>query len=158
MITDHDAASLGTTKLTEAVRFLCGEYLGRGVEREVYVCSLMPGHVVKIALGTNYKQNVHELALWEAARGTPVERFLAPCFRLSEHGNWLIQRQTTPLGPGDEKKLGRVPELMTDLKPSNFGWLDGRIVCHDYGISAMTLGRGVRRLGRLVRADWRAGS
>lgn len=75
--------------------------------------------------------NVAESALWREFRGTPLELWLAPCEWISPGGGWLIQHRTTPIHTDDLPR--RVPSIFSDLKPHNFGWYKGRIVCHDYG-------------------------
>ena len=61
----------------------------------------------------------------------------------------MLQKKTEPLRA--EEIPGRVPKFLADLKPSNFGWLNDRVVCHDYGLTG-ALKDGMS--ARLVSADF----
>jgi hypothetical protein len=37
-----------------------------------------------------------------------------------------------------------VPSMFTDLKVQNWGMLNGRLVCHDYGLTCTSLPRSMR--------------
>lgn len=129
---------------------LLGERLGYGQNRIVYECGFDPSLVVKVELGTTHRQNFAEWQLWtvvsEAAtdsegdarrRFKELQRWLCPVVRLSEYGGFLVMRRTQPI---PEAKLPkRMPAPLFDFKPANFGLLDGRVVCHDYGIVAGVL-------------------
>lgn len=139
----------------DALTLLCGPLLGTGQGREVYASPLDPTLVVKLeTVGERQKfQNHAEWIVWEAVREQPaLARWFAPCVAISYAGLWLLQRRTTPVTLAELRKaLPRVPACFTDLKVSNWGRLEGRLVCHDYG-TAMTTERGLTT--RTRRADW----
>ena len=51
---------------------------------------------------------------------------------LSGYGRVLLQKRVEPLQKGQLPE--RVPSFLSDLKLSNFGMFEGRIVCCDYGL------------------------
>ena len=65
-------------------------------------------------------------------------------------GHFLVQARTTR--PTHYDWPEKVPAYLTDLKKANFGMLNGRLVCHDYGLHMM------REVGiasrRMVKARW----
>lgn len=128
-------------------RLICGEKIGSGVAREVYVYNLNPEYVVKIeTLGCSF-QNVVEWGAWDDfSEVKSVAKWLAPCLHISPCGTILVQRRTDPIGPSEAPK--RMPKFLTDFKYSNYGRLDGKIVCHDYGTLIYDLDE------RLKAADW----
>ena len=128
---------------------MCGEYLGGGCGREVYVSLLDPNFVIKIETGTGRFQNAMEWRFWEENRGAPdFAKWLAPCISISPCGNILVQKRTAPLRRLEMKKYGRLPKFLTDVKMSNFGILGGKLVCHDYGYVSTVLDSGMRKV------DW----
>lgn len=154
----------------DGLRTLIDKPLGAGRDRVTFACPWDPTVVVKAEPGRGpERQNVAEWRLWqvvdEAVRtnsGDPLRRFreirrwLAPALYLSDGGTFLVMRRTTP-APLDAFPK-RVPSFLFDMKRENFGMLEGRLVCHDYGIIAGVLmnnalcGRGPRPPER--RADW----
>jgi hypothetical protein len=110
---------------------LLGEYLGGGIERDVFALRLDPKNVIKLAQREGY-QNIVEFEVWRVAQDDKeLKRWFAPVTYISGVGQWLIQERTTPILLKDLPK--KVPNIFADLKPENWGWLDGRPVCHDYG-------------------------
>ena len=133
---------------------MIGKELGSGMNREVYEYGGNPQFVVKIEVNPNgYFQNVMEYNFWDAVRDAPdMLKWIAPCVRISPHGNYLIQERTMPVTLKElQKKLPKVPTYLSDFKEPNWGRLpNGRIVCHDYGTH--------RAVGacstKLVKAHW----
>lgn len=126
-----------------------GELLGYGTHRKVFACKLRPDLVVKVEEEEyRYFANVTEQKFWDDNREyKPVSQWLAPCEFLSPDGRLLLQRRAEP---AREKDLpDKIPSFLTDLKLSNFGWLDGRLVCVDYAITLPNPNI------RLRKADWR---
>ena len=123
--------------LTDSVRFLLGELLGEGISREVYVYAGNPDWVVKVEVhATSRFQNVMEYNFYQEIRWQKdLVKWIAPCERISPHGNWLLQRRTMPVTLAELKRAHpRVPVWLTDTKVGNWGRnAKGRIVCHDYG-------------------------
>lgn len=115
---------------SDLFNLMCGPKLGTGQHREVYECAMDDSRVVKHDHGTNWS-NIEEYKIWCEYRDTPIGKWLAPVHWISPRGLWLIQSRTKPIEIGKFPK--RIPALFADIKPDNWGLLDGRPVCHDYG-------------------------
>lgn len=129
---------------------ICGDLLGEGVARKVYSCMLNDAYVVKIERKARSFQNVAEWDTWSWAKGSPRHaRWLAPCALISPCGAVMAQRKVVPLRP--EELPTRLPAWLCDLKRENFGLLDGKVVCCDYG----TVNSAIRDAStKLVKATW----
>lgn len=119
----------------ELENFILGEKLGTGIHRDVYVLKTDESKVVKVARD-NYDSravNLIEYRLyWEGIFETPLEKWFAKVFSVSECGKYLIQERTEPARK--DELPDKVPSCMTDLKKENFGYnKDKKIVCIDYG-------------------------
>lgn len=135
----------------DALSLLCGNRIGDGISRAVFECELNAEWVVKVCYsGDKRFQNQYEWRFWDNAQEAPdVKKWLAPCLHISQAGNFLIQRRTTPVTIAElRKKVPRVPRFLTDLKPANWGRIGKNIVCHDYGTALMELTSGMKK------ADW----
>ncbi len=118
-----------------AKRFLCGEHLGSGVHRDVYVLKQNPNFVVKIErdMAGGTFANVTEWRNYINNREwTWFEQWLAPCELITEQGHILIQQRVFTTGKLKKDYPTHVPTLFTDLKYANFGWIGDRVVCCDY--------------------------
>lgn len=120
--------------LKQSMKNLCGEFLGSGLNRDVYVCKVDPNYVVKIE-GRNGYGAFANATEWrhycDNAEWKFLEQWLAPCLFINETGNILIQRRVDQSRPRkDYPKY--IPALFTDLKLTNFGWIGDRFVCCDY--------------------------
>lgn len=132
----------------DMMRLICGEYLGSGIGRQVYVCAINPKLVIKFESTSHSFQNVKEWEVWQAVSEVEhVKRWFAPCEMISPCGAVLIQRRTTECYNFPE----RMPAFLCDFKSENYGILDGRLVCHDYGMHLM-LENGMTK--RMRKADW----
>lgn len=122
----------GNTICRDTFDLLVGERLGRGVGREVFACALSPELVLKFEVKGKSFQNALEWEVWQTFQYAPkLAKWLAPCVAISACGSVLVQKRTYPLR---ESALPRsVPSWLSDLKPDNWGELDGLPVCHDYG-------------------------
>lgn len=115
----------------ELFEFTCGELLGYGIHRAVFVYNPDPTCVIKYQYVPSF-QNVREWDLWnDLEHNDEIRKWLAPCVRISENGIWLVQKRTK-LVPKGYKMPERVPRFMTDIKQANFGIYKGRLVSHDY--------------------------
>lgn len=118
----------------DAFNTLCGEKLGDGIHREVYVCRTATDLVVKVEKYLDYRSfaNVTENTLWRDWEHAPkVAKWLAPCQYLSPDGRILLQRRAKPVRD-DDQLPDKIPAFLTDVKRENFGWIDGQLVCIDY--------------------------
>ena len=109
---------------------LCGKLIGEGCYRKVFSCNILPDCVVKQDTRANFS-NISEYELWTELEKTSLAKWLAPVVWLSPGGLWLIQKRTQPIGA--LKLPTRIPSIFADDKAENWGVLNGRIVCHDYG-------------------------
>jgi hypothetical protein len=143
----------GLGSLLDISEFLFGDFIGRGTGREVYACRYDPSLVVKLVTVGN--ANTVEWENWRSLENAPTySRWLAPCIAISARGDVMLQRRTTPVPPAQLPK--RLPGWLTDIKPSNFGLLDGKIVAHDYNTLAYLTRRDVGMVKAVWRSDWDA--
>ena len=105
-----------------------GTLLGNGAYRNVYELKLNPTYVIKYERTRTFC-NAQEWLIWQEVQGTDLERWFAPCHLISQDGAFLIQQRTKPVS----KLPAELPDFFADLKPENFGRLNGRLVAHDYG-------------------------
>ena len=117
---------------------ICGDLLGSGIGRHVYECAINPRWVIKFEVGMRSFQNVAEWELWDHVRyRDELAKWFAPCVQISPCGMVLIQQRTSKLR-GPEEMPEHVPNWMTDLKESNWGFYEGIPVLHDYGHTRLT--------------------
>lgn len=106
--------------------------------------------VVKVENDARSFHNIAEWTLWQYVKDRPsIRKWLAPVEWISPNGILLVMRRTELVKIADLPK--KVPALLTDLHQYNWGRLDGRIVCHDYGT---TTGFDLRAFSRLRTAQW----
>lgn len=134
----------------EARWMLCGDKIGEGSARKVYHCRINDQYVIKIETMGGSFQNVSEWNTWTWLCDGPMAKWFAPCEFISPCGLILMQRKVEPVRKSDLPK--RLPEFLCDLKPENFGFMDGRFVCCDYGTVASAIRTASRRF---VAAEWR---
>lgn len=127
---------------------LAGERIGFGIGRQVWSCVLNPAWVVKTEEASRSFQNVTEWIAWERVQDTVHRRWFAPCRFISSSGVVLVQDRTTPCPVAKLPK--RMPVFLADFKPENFGLLNGRVVCHDYGTHRL-FERGMTKAMRSVK-------
>lgn len=140
----------GVPTVADFGHLFCGEKLGGGIGRQVFVLAIDPTRVVKIETASASFQNIIEWETWKELKETPHAKWLAPCWHISPCGIVLIMDRTTPMRPGDEPK--QMPEWLSDFKRSNYGALGGRVVCHDYGLNLL-LNHGAFA-GKMKRPQW----
>lgn len=128
-------------------RMICEEEIGSGIARTVYTSKVAPGAVVKIEDGYASFQNVIEWNTWESVKHTDLAKWFAPCLHISGNGAILVMARTEPATEFPDK----MPAFLTDFKRANYGMLNGRLVCHDYGVHLM-LENGMTK--RMSKAEW----
>lgn len=131
----------------ELAKFMLGKKLGEGSSREVYEFKHDSEYVMKIETGEKNFQNSLEWQIWNEVLGTPLEKWFAPCLDISNNGIYLIQRKVA--FPSNDQYPKKIPSIFTDTKYGNFGMLDGKFVCCDYGTTVITHGK-----HPLTRAEW----
>jgi hypothetical protein len=107
--------------------------------------------VIKFEVGSGDFNNVAEWDIWSNLKDHPkLGKWLAPCIAISPCGSILLQRYAGPLP--DNKLPKKVPAFFTDIKSDNWGLINGRPVCRDYGHHRLyTVGPSAR----LIKANWR---
>ena len=125
---------------------LLGEKLGTGSARDVYVLSYDTSKVVKIAKDGG-RQNILEYETWCSVQYSDYHsKWFAPCVWISDGGNVLIQERAVPIIPPKldkdykvmiDKIPDKIPNYFTDIKLTNFGFIDGRFCCVDYALNLM---------------------
>lgn len=109
---------------------LIGREIGRGSTRVVYQTPMSSELVIKFETAKDF-QNVQEFLIWDEVKGTEHEKWFAPVRFISSCSRILVQEKTEAIPPA--MFPSELPSYFTDIKQANFGLLDGRIVCHDYG-------------------------
>lgn len=129
---------------------LCGERLGAGIHREVFVYKPDPKYVMKIAPDAP-EANVLEAHIWDMVADTNIAKWFARCHMVSTSGVFLLQERVERRPQAEYPK--HVPVFFGDLKYKNFGWIGGRLVCCDYaGFVSTSMVH--KWTGRMKKADW----
>jgi len=137
--------------LSDFIDMWCGDLIGEGSERLVFVFTLNKKLVVKIDKTNGAFPNVSEWDLYNNIKNAhPKEaKLLAPCIQISNAGKILLQERTEPLKNG--KRLPKMlPSFFADQKIQNWGLLNNRVVCHDYANHRLYKKADVR----LVKPEW----
>lgn len=128
--------------LKQVIKNACGEKIGSGLFRDVYVLKHNPEYVVKIERDMSQAGFVNAME-WrnyiQHRDWTLLAPFVAPCEIINEKGNILIQRRAYAGRRKDYPKY--IPAVFTDLKLSNFGWIEGQFVCFDYAYLKISINK-----------------
>jgi len=129
------------------VKNICGEKLGHGATRAVYVLKHNPKYVVKIEHHPENGDfaNVGEFRNYLNYSETFLQNWLAPCQVINETGQVLIQQRVYN---SEKKHPEKIPTVFTDTKRANFGWIKNKFVCCDYSFLVFPLPN------KLKRAKW----
>ncbi len=139
-----------STSARDLRAMLIGAEIGRGSARTVSNCRLLPDVVIKAEFAAHSFQNIMEWEIWDRVQSVKhASGWFAPCVQISPCGLYLLQRKTEPIRFGELPEM--IPAYFTDLKRENWGMLDGRPVCHDYGLLLATE---VGLTKRMKRAHW----
>lgn len=115
---------------------ILGKEIGRGMSRIVYQHRTDPTLVVKVEQQAGSFQNIREAELWFEISGTKFKKWFAPVVYVSACGTVIMQKKCDFL---DKKKYpDKIPTFLFDTKYSNYGMLDGKFVCFDYGTIPFT--------------------
>ena len=139
--------------IKQQMKILCGEKIGSGLYREVFVLKENPSFVVKVERDQSTGQfaNVTEWRNYIDNREWKwFAKYLASCEFISASGRILIQRR---LEHRDKKEYPKkIPAMFTDTKYKNFGWIGNQFVCCDYSFIPFYI---VRKGGKkFKRAKW----
>jgi hypothetical protein len=135
--------------LAEFESLFLGKKLGEGMSRKVYACRTDSALVIKIERRAGYFQNIREWETWNELQYTAAAKWLAPCIDISSCGTILLQKRAQPIR---EKELPKqMPVFLCDFKLANFGVLEGRVVCCDYGTN-LTISQAAGK--RMKKVKW----
>jgi hypothetical protein len=115
----------------DTFNLLCDDRIGHGMSRQVYRSKILPHAVIKVEEVAQSFQNIMEWETWQMVKGTPAEKWFAPCEYISPQGIVLIMAKTTE--PAADQYPEQMPVFLSDFKRANYGIYEGRLVCHDYG-------------------------
>lgn len=128
-----------TPTLTKSFqKIYCGDFLGQGVTRSVYVFKPDDRFVIKLEPNISKNGfafvNVGEWHNWLTCMYfSKMADFLAPCLTINQSSQILIQRRAIRTIDGDKRPYPKyIPNWLTDTKKFNFGWIGDKFVCVDY--------------------------
>ena len=117
------------------VDLILGDWIGQGCHRIVYQHDTNENWVVKIQHSDKWS-NIVEYEIWTLIMWTQYKKWFAECFYISRNGKALIQQKVEPITKDNMHLIpDKIPHFFADIKPSNFGFLNGQLVCHDYDYS-----------------------
>lgn len=135
----------------ELLSVVRGDKLGEGVARKVYAVLLNDSLVIKVESASRSFQNVAEWEVWDWVKSdTSLARWFAPCRNISACGLYLIQDRCEPIRDSERPKT--LPAFLCDLKRENFGLLNGKVVCCDYGMILSMVRYWSRKQ---IKANWK---
>jgi hypothetical protein len=137
-----------TTAARDVADMVLGECLGYGTTRAVYVHAMDEHKIVKVENGAHSFCNVYEHEVWDHVKDTEFAKWFAPVEYISPTGIVLVMRRTESVPSSLLPK--EIPAFFDDIKPENFGMLDGRFVCHDYAYHRF-IERGMTRKMRKIK-------
>jgi hypothetical protein len=115
----------------DLMNLMCNTLLGSGQYRHVYSGKQDATLVFKYEREVGRNCNQTEWEMWMEMKNHELGKWLAPCIAISPDARWLIQHRTEPLQYA--QLPDKIPRIFCDTKIENWGMLDGRVVCHDYG-------------------------
>lgn len=131
--------------MQEYCRFMSGKHLGCGISRDVFEHPTDISKVIKVENSVSYFQNVKEWEVWDLFQFCEkTSIWLAPCHAISENGTFLIMDKVEDARPSEIPAT--LPSFLRDHKLENFGMLNGKFVCRDYGFLDFDL--------KLTRKKW----
>lgn len=137
-------------KYKELKNLVIGDYIGAGSFRDVYKYKQDDNLVIKCAFD-DPQMNILEMEVWEMVKYTEIAKWFAPCISISECGMFLIQKKVETGRKKDYPK--KIPAFFSDCKYTNYGWLDNKFVCVDYG-SFVSTSLNHKWSQRLKKAEW----
>lgn len=142
--------------VNQVVRKLCGELLGKGLYRDVYVFKQFPDCVIKIErdMNTGIFANVAEWRNYNNNYGWDfLGKWLAPCVTINQTGQVMVQERVNWDGKKRKDYPKYIPAMLTDLKLKNFGWIKDQFVCCDYSYMPVCV-ININTKARMKYAKW----
>lgn len=126
------------------VALFVGDLIGEGASRSVYELLGNDSHVLKVERTGLTFHNQTEWLIWDEAKDWVIADWFAPCVSIESWGTALVQKRTKPFETLNEfrdalqkTRGGLLPKIFSDTHYENFGMLNDRVVCHDYGYNRM---------------------
>ncbi len=126
-----------------------GQKLGTGAHRTVYRCFLDDSSVFKFESVAGSFANIVEWESWQTVRYTKYASWFAPVKAISSCGTIILQKFVRDAM--EEEYPDSIPAFFTDIKKSNFGILDGKFVCRDYGCNLL-MTKGIT--SKMQKVNW----
>lgn len=123
----------GPNSINAILKKFCGEMIGSGCYRDVYLLKQYPDYVVKIERDMTTGNFANAMEWRNYINNEYFEKFsswLAPCVLINETGQLLVQQKVEFKARKFYPK--KIPSYFTDKKISNFGWIGDQFVCCDY--------------------------
>lgn len=143
---------LANKTIKQLVKYVCGEKIGSGLNRDVYILKDNPNFVVKIERDMS-KATFANATEWrnyiDNRDWIYVRDYFAPCLCINENSQVLVQQRITHKPRKFYPKY--IPGIFTDLKVSNFGWIGKQFVCCDYSFLRFHT---VRKNNLMIYAKW----
>lgn len=110
----------------------CGEKIGFGMYRDVYLLKDNPYWVLKFEKADSKRWcNIAEWLAYDQFRWyAKLAQYLAPNYFIEGSGRILIQRRVKHKDISEYPI--RLPSIFTDLKRTNYGFIGEQFVCCDY--------------------------
>jgi len=151
-VRDSDYNDLPSTIPRDLLQGAAGNLIGRGSSRAVYEWLPDPKLVLKIETTKTF-QNVMEWEVYAYLAGSKMEQYLAEPIWIGAYGSVMLMKRTQPINDSQLPKI--LPDWLSDRKRENFGWLDGKVVCHDYGVSNIIRLAEKQRFRPVKPDEWR---
>lgn len=152
---DHIFTNMHNTPMIarELCDALVGEIIGTGQNRQVYDMPMNPFLVIKHEYCGNRFQNAIEWEVWQTVKNTKYEKWFAPCQNISSNGVFLLQSKVEMIPKAHYPK--KIPSFFADLKYENYGILNGKFVCFDYGTIHITSLNKSMKSTKMIEAKWK---
>lgn len=143
---------------SDLIKMFIGKHINSGFYRSVFEFNPNPDkYVVKIE-HDDTNCNTNEFLIWNEVSGLHgdlawVKDWFAPILWMSPNGKITIQERTTSCHNEKfyKKELPKeIPVFFSDVKDDNFGWLNNKFVCHDYGF----INRFIKYNSKFRKANW----
>jgi hypothetical protein len=128
--------SIANQKINDVIKRHCIGMIGCGIHRNVYSLHKFDDVVLKIEKSREREgwfTNACEWRNWMNYEHTPVGKWLAPCYAISDNAMVLIQARAQR--KIDNPKLiypKQIPDFLSDTKYFNYGFIKDTFVCFDY--------------------------
>jgi len=140
---------------SDLIKMFIGKHINSGCYRSVFEFNPNPDkYVIKIE-HDDTNSNTNEFLIWDEVNYLCgdlawVKEWFAPVLWMSPNGKILIQERTKDYASTNKEYPDQLPSFFTNIKYSNFGWLNNRFVCHDYG----AINRFIKYDKKFRKANW----